>query len=286
MSDAGRNTLSFEHLPPLRQVLRRHGIVTRKSLGQHFLLDLNLTRRIAASAGDLTNANVIEIGAGPGGLTRALLESPARHVWAVERDARCVAALKEVAEVAAGRLTIVEADALTLDLAGTVPAPRQIVANLPYNIGTQLLLNWLADAPAFARLTLMFQKEVADRLTATPRSKNYGRLSVFVQWLCQTQHLFDVNPSAFVPPPSVISTVVDLLPRAAPLAPADRGAFETVTRHAFGQRRKMLRQALKPLGGEALLLRAGIAPTARAEELPVEAFCALANALVSPDAAR
>ena len=276
---------SLSSLPPLREVLARHGIVTRKSLGQHFLLDLNLTRRIVASADGLAGANAIEIGAGPGGLTRALIESPARHVWAVERDARCIAALEEIAAVADGRLTVVQADATGIDLAAVVPAPRRIVANLPYNVGTQLLLGWLAHASAFDGMTLMFQKEVADRLTARPRSKAYGRLSVLAQWLCAVRPLFDINPSAFVPPPAVVSTVVELIPRPEPLCPADRTALESVTRHAFGQRRKMLRQSLKPLGGEALLLRAGMAPTARAEELSVEDFCALANALVSPDAA-
>jgi 16S rRNA (adenine1518-N6/adenine1519-N6)-dimethyltransferase len=276
---------SLSSLPPLREVLARHGIVTRKSLGQHFLLDLNLTRRIVASADGLAGANAIEIGAGPGGLTRALIESPARHVWAIERDARCIAALKEIAAVADGRLTVVQADATGIDLAAVVPAPRRIVANLPYNVGTQLLLGWLAHASAFDGMTLMFQKEVADRLTARPRSKAYGRLSVQAQWLCAVRPLFDINPSAFVPPPAVVSTVVELIPRPEPLCPADRTALESVTRHAFGQRRKMLRQSLKPLGGEALLLRAGMAPTARAEELSVEDFCALANALVSPDAA-
>ena len=277
---------SIADLPPLRAVLAQHGIVTRKSLGQHFLFDLNLTRRIVAAAGDLTDVNVVEVGAGPGGLTRALLESPARHVWAVERDARCIAALEEVAAVAGGRLSLIEADALTLDIAQAVPAPRRIIANLPYNIGTALLLGWLAVPTDFIGLTLMFQKEVADRLTAEPRSKSYGRLSILTQWLCETRHLFDVNPSAFVPPPAVVSTVVELIPRAVPLFPADRTALETVTRYAFGQRRKMLRQSLKPVGGESLLERAGITPTARAEELSVEAFCALANAFVSPGAAR
>lgn len=285
MTATSRQLPLGDRLPPLRQVLRAHGIVTSKKLGQHFLLDLNLTRRIAASAGDLDGVDVIEIGAGPGGLTRALLESPARHVWAVERDPRCIAALDDIKNLAASRLTIVEADALQVDLPLLTPAPRQIVANLPYNIGTQLLLGWLGSATAFRRMTLMFQKEVADRLTAEPQTKSYGRLSVITQWLCEARPLFDVHPSAFVPPPAVMSTVIELVPRPSPLFPADREALETISRHAFGQRRKMLRQALKPLGGEALLIRAGIEPTARAEELPVEAFCKLANALVNPDAA-
>jgi 16S rRNA (adenine1518-N6/adenine1519-N6)-dimethyltransferase len=285
MNDGRGDAPTLAGLPPLREVLARHGIVTRKKLGQHFLLDLNLTRRIVAGAGDPTGVDVIDVGAGPGGLTRALLESPVRHVFAIERDMRCIAALREIAAVASGRLTIVEADALTLDLARVAKAPRRIVANLPYNIGTKLLLGWLADATAFQRMTLMFQKEVADRLTAQPRSKSYGRLSVLTQWLCTSRALFDVNPSSFVPPPAVVSTVVELVPRAAPLFPADRRHLEAVTRHAFGQRRKMLRQSLKPLGGEALLQRAGIVATARAEELSVEQFCALANAVVSPAAA-
>jgi len=284
MTDQHAPKTTLDNLPPLRAVLAQHGIVTRKKLGQHFLFDLNLTRRIAAGAGDLTGVNVIEIGAGPGGLTRALVESGARHIWAVERDPRCLSALQDIAAVAGGRLTLIEADALSVDLATLVPAPRRIVANLPYNIGTQLLLNWLADATAFESMTLMFQKEVADRLTAAPRSKNYGRLSVLAQWLCETEPLFDVNPSAFVPPPAVMSSVVRIVPRAVPLVAADQSALESVTRHAFGQRRKMLRQSLKPIGGAALLERAGIDPTARAEELSVEDFCALANAAVSPDA--
>lgn len=278
-------TSELDGLPPLRDVIARYGIAARKNLGQHFLLDLNLTRRIAASAGNLSGSDVIEVGAGPGGLTRALLETPARHVYAVERDTRCIAALQDIAAVAQGRLTIVEADALTLDLTELSRTPRRVVANLPYNIGTQLLLNWLGNPTAFASMTLMLQKEVADRLTAAPRSKSYGRLSVLTQWLCTTRHLFDVNPSAFVPPPAVMSTVVELVPRTQPSPSADRGTLETVTRYAFGQRRKMLRQALKPLGGTALLERANIAPTARAEELSVEDFCALANAAISPDAA-
>jgi 16S rRNA (adenine1518-N6/adenine1519-N6)-dimethyltransferase len=288
VTGADRHPLLGDRLPPLREVLRAHGIVTSKKLGQNFLLDLNLTRRIAASAGDLDGVNVAEIGAGPGGLTRALLETPARHVWAIERDPRCVAALADIAQIAGPRLTVVEADALQVDLPQLLPAPRRIVANLPYNIGTQLLLGWLADAASFERMTLMFQKEVADRLAAAPHSKSYGRLSVLAQWLCDVRPLFDVHPSAFVPPPAVTSTVFELVPLAAPRFPADRDMLENVTRHAFGQRRKMLRQALKPLGGEKLLARAGIEPTARAEELSVEAFCALANAVsssgISPDA--
>lgn len=282
MTDA-RSGAGLSELPPLRSVLQKHEISTRKRLGQHFLLDLNLTRRIVASAPSLEGVNVIEVGAGPGGLTRALLESPARHVFAVERDRRCVAALRDIADVADGRLTIVEADALTLDLTNIVEPPRQIIANLPYNVGTQMLIGWLENAQAFERLILMFQKEVADRLVAQPRSKAYGRLSVLTQWLCEARPLFDVNPSAFVPPPAVMSTVVELVPRPGPVAVADRTTLETVTRHAFGQRRKMLRQSLKPLGGEALLQRAGIEPTCRAEELSITEFCALANA-ISPDA--
>jgi 16S rRNA (adenine1518-N6/adenine1519-N6)-dimethyltransferase len=268
-------------LPPLRDIIARYGLDARKSLGQNFLLDLNLTRRIARGAGTLTGVNVVEIGPGPGGLTRALLLEGARQVTAIERDERCVAALGELEAAFPGRLRIVAADALEVDPASLVPAPRKIVANLPYNIATPLLLAWLRHASAYESFTLMFQKEVALRLAAKPRSKDYGRLSVVTQWLCEVQLLFDVPPQAFVPPPKVTSTVVSLVPRAAPLAPCTLEALERVTAAAFGQRRKMLRGSLKTLlpRPEARLAKTGIDPTARAEELPVEAFCALARAL-------
>lgn len=264
-------------LPPLREVIARHGIGARKALGQHFLFDLNLTRRIARAAGDIAHGTVIEIGPGPGGLTRALLECGAGHVLAIERDERCAAALAEVGAAYPGRLELVMGDALEVDPVPLAAAPRRIVANLPYNVSTALLLRWLGRADAYAGFTLMFQKEVADRLTAGPGDSSYGRLSVIVQWRCRVRRLFDVPASAFVPPPKVTSSVVEILPRAEPLAPADRSVLERVTQAAFGQRRKMLRASLRPLGGEALLTRAGIDPTRRAEDLSIEQFALLAR---------
>jgi 16S rRNA (adenine1518-N6/adenine1519-N6)-dimethyltransferase len=270
-------------LPPLREVIARHGIAARKSLGQNFILDLNLTRRIARAAGPLDHASVIEIGAGPGGLTRALLAEGARRVIAIEHDPRCLAALGELAASYPGRLELVAGDALALDPAQMCEAPRKIVANLPYNIATALLLRWLDRIGDYQNLTLMFQREVARRLVAAPRSPAYGRLSVLVQWLSEPAILFDVPPRAFVPPPKVTSTLVALVPRATPLAPASKPVLERVTAAAFGQRRKMLRSSLKTLGVpvEPLLVRTGIAPTARAEELSVAEICALARALES-----
>jgi len=266
-------------LPPLREVIARHGLGARQALGQHFLLDLNLTRRIARAAGDLGAGTVIEIGPGPGGLTRALLELGARHVVAVERDARCAPALAELAAAFPGRLEVVMADALTVDTGALGAAPRRIVANLPYNVATPLLLRWLSTIAAFDSLTLMFQKEVAERLGAVPRTKDYGRLSVITQWLAEVRRLFDIAPSAFTPPPKVTSTVVQLRPRPTP-HPADRAVLERVTAAAFGQRRKMLRQSLRSLASDAsgLLARAGIDETRRAEELTIAEFCALARA--------
>jgi len=275
---------SVPDLPPLREVIARHGLGAKRTLGQHFLLDLNLTRRIARAAADLAAGTVIEVGPGPGGLTRALLELGARHVVAIERDARCGPALAELAAAFPGRLDVVMADALTVDAAAIGEAPRRIVANLPYNVATPLLLHWLPSVAAFASLTLMFQKEVAERLTAIPRTKDYGRLTVITQWLAEVRRLFDIPPAAFTPPPKVTSTVVQLRPRPAPLCPADRATLERVTAAAFGQRRKMLRQSLKSLTPDAggLLARAGVTETARAEELDIAAFCALARALEFP----
>lgn len=272
--------MAVPELPPLREVIRQHGLGARKSLGQNFLLDLNLTGRIARAAAPLEQANVIEIGPGPGGLTRALLAAGAGHVTAIERDPRCIAALAELAAAFPGRLSVLEGDALAIDAASLVPPPRKIVANLPYNIATPLLLSWLRHAEAFQSLTLMFQKEVALRLAAAPRSKDYGRLSVITQWRCAARRLFDVPPRAFVPSPKVTSSVVQLVPRPAPLAPCRFEDLERVLAAGFGQRRKMLRQSLKTLGGdaEALLAAAGIEPTARAEELAIGEFCALARA--------
>lgn len=268
-------------LPPLREVLERHQIRATKALGQNFLLDLNLTRKIARAGGPLQGQTVLEIGAGPGGLTRALLAEGAGHVIAVERDRRCLAALEELAAVVPGRLSLVEADALTLDEYGLVPRPSRIIANLPYNISTPLLFKWLDRLALFDRLILMFQKEVAQRITARPGGKAYGRLSVMVQWRCQTAALFDVPPRAFIPAPKVTSTVTALTPRPAPLAPARAALLEAVVAAAFGQRRKMLRGSLKQISPDParLLAAAGLAPTLRAENLSVEQFCALARAM-------
>jgi len=269
-------------LPPLREVIARHGIAARRSLGQNFILDLNLTGRIARAAAPLAETEIIEIGAGPGGLTRALLQEGARRIVAIERDPRALAALAELAAAYPGRLDIVDGDALTLDPAALTAPPRKIVANLPYNIATALLLRWLDNIGAYDSLVLMFQREVAERLVARPREPAYGRLTVIVQWLTEPKILFDVPPRAFTPPPKVTSSVVLLVPRTAPLAPAPKPLLERVTAAAFGQRRKMLRSSLKSLGVsvEALLAAAGdIPPTARAEELSVAAFCALARAL-------
>jgi 16S rRNA (adenine1518-N6/adenine1519-N6)-dimethyltransferase len=268
-------------LPPLREIIKRFELGARKSLGQNFLLDINLTRRIARTAAPLDQANIVEIGPGPGGLTRALLLEGARHVTAIERDQRCIAALRELEAAFPGRLTIVEGDALEIDTANLTSAPRKIVANLPYNIATPLLIGWLGNSRAYESLTLMFQKEVAGRLAAAPGDDAYGRLAVLTQWLCTVKLAFDIPPQAFVPPPKVTSTVVHLTPRAAPLAACDQRLLERVTAAAFGQRRKMLRQSLKSLGGDtaALIAAAGAEPTARAEELSVEQFCALARAL-------
>src|ERR1051326_1178461 len=270
-----------DQLPPLRDVIARHGLMAKKSLGQNFILDLNVTRRIARAAGPFDGFDVIEVGPGPGGLTRALLETGARRVIAIERDRRALAALQELAAAYPRRLELVEDDALELDPAALTDAPRKIVANLPYNIATALLLRWLDNIGAYDGLTLMFQREVAERLVAVPRSPAYGRLSVIVQWLAEPKILFDLPPRAFVPPPKVISSVVSLLPRAMPLAPANKATLERVTAAAFGQRRKMLRASRKSRGVpfEALLAAAGVMPTPRAEELSVAEFCALARAL-------
>ncbi|MGE3624215.1 MAG: 16S rRNA (adenine(1518)-N(6)/adenine(1519)-N(6))-dimethyltransferase RsmA, partial [Bdellovibrionales bacterium] len=241
--------------------------MARKSLGQHFLCDLNLTRKIAAAAGELNGVTVCEIGPGPGGLTRALLETRARKVIAVEKDRRCIAALADVVKAAEGRLEIIEGDALRIDPVKLAPAPRAIVANLPYNIGTELLIGWLRRIREYKSLTLMFQKEVAERLMAKPDGKAYGRLSVITQFCSRVERAMDIPAQAFTPPPQVDSTVVHITPR--PGRPADVRFenIEKVTAAAFGQRRKMLRSSLKPLGGEKLLQRAGIESTLRGENL-------------------
>jgi 16S rRNA (adenine1518-N6/adenine1519-N6)-dimethyltransferase len=264
-------------LPPLREVIAAAGLDARKSLGQHFLLDLNLTARIARAAGDLAGRHVIEIGPGPGGLTRALLETGAADVTAVELDPRAVAALGPLAEAYPGRFRIVPGDALAADLPGLAPAPRAIVANLPYNVGTALLVRWLAEAAAYESLTLMFQQEVAERIVAAPGTDAYGRLAVLAAFVAEARIVLRVPPAAFTPPPKVWSAVVRIVPRPQQPAPALFRAMERVTAAAFGQRRKMLKGALRPLGdAEALLARAGIDPTRRAETLDAAAFARLA----------
>jgi 16S rRNA (adenine1518-N6/adenine1519-N6)-dimethyltransferase len=272
-------------LPPLRDVLAKYGLRADKKLGQHFLLDLNLTAKIVRAAGDVTTGTTIEIGPGPGGLTRSLLAACAT-VIAMERDTRCAPILDELASATPGKLSVLWGDALKTDAHDLGSAPRRIIANLPYNIGTELLLGWLDHAAQFESLTLMFQAEVGERLTATPGSKTYGRLSVLVQWLCDVEPLFRIGPQAFTPPPQVDSVVVHLRPLPAPRFVASKKDIERVTAAAFGQRRKMLRQSLKTLAkdcgftdGAALCAHVGINPEARAENLSVEQFCALARAV-------
>jgi 16S rRNA (adenine1518-N6/adenine1519-N6)-dimethyltransferase len=297
-------TSAPDGLPPLREVIRRHGLIAKKSLGQNFLLDLNLAARVGRAAGALAGVTVLEIGSGPGGLTRALLALGAKRVVAVERDERAIAALREIAAAYPGRLDIVPGDALSFDLRSHVDhgvevgaghragsgcgvdaesGPVRIVANLPYNIATPLLVSWIGVEPWppwYDAAVLMFQREVAERIVAAPGAKTYGRLSVLVQWRCEARVLFDVNPSAFVPRPKVTSSLLRLVPRGAP-SPCDRKLLESVTQAAFGQRRKMLRQSLRSLGADvsALLSAAGLSPTARAEDIPVDGFVALAQAL-------
>jgi 16S rRNA (adenine1518-N6/adenine1519-N6)-dimethyltransferase len=267
-----------DELPPLREVIARFDLGARKALGQNFLLDLNLTGRIARSAGDLSGVTVIEVGPGPGGLTRALLNSDAAVVVAVERDNRCIVALADLVEASEGRLRLIEGDALEVDPEAIAPAPRAIVANLPYNVATPLLIGWLKRIEQFRSLTLMFQREVADRLSAKPGTKAYGRLSVIAQWRAEVRPLFNLPARAFTPPPKIESTVVHFIPRLSP-EPSEFSAMEAVTAAAFGQRRKMLRASLKSLGNaEALIEEAGLIPTQRAEEVPVAGFAALARA--------
>jgi 16S rRNA (adenine1518-N6/adenine1519-N6)-dimethyltransferase len=272
----------IDDLPPLRDVIRRHGLSVKKSLGQNFLLDLNLTSRIARAAEPLEGATVVEVGPGPGGLTRALLAHGTSRVIAIERDQRAIAALEEIAAHYPGRLTIISGDALGIDPRAHLAQQRaRVVANLPYNIATALLINWLTAEPWppwYDMLVLMFQREVAERIVAKVGDDAYSRLSVLTGWRTEAKILFDVAPSAFVPPPKVTSSVVRLVPRASPLA-CDSAALQRVTEAGFGQRRKMLRQSLKSLGIDTgpLIAQAGIEPTARAEEIPVEGFVALAR---------
>ena len=270
-------------LPPLREVIAAHGLRARRSLGQNFLLDLNLTSRIARAAGDIAGADVLEVGPGPGGLTRGLLMEGARRVVAVEKDVRCLPALEEIAARWPGRLEIVQGDALDRDVLGDLAPPRKVAANLPYNIGTELLVRWLtpeAWPPAWTTLTLMFQREVADRIVAAPGSKAYGRLAVLSQWRSTARIALTLPPEAFTPPPKVHSAVVHLEALAAPRFPADPKVLSRVVAAGFGQRRKMLRASLRGLSADAedRIRSAGIAPTARAEEVDVEGFCALARA--------
>ena len=277
---------ALDDLPPLREVIRRHDLAARKSLGQNFLLDLNLTARIARAAGPLDGVTVVEVGPGPGGLTRALLALGAKRVIAIERDPRCLAALSEIADRYPERLTVIEGDALQFDATSHLDGgPARVVANLPYNVATALLVQWLTIdpwPPWYDSLTLMFQREVAERIAAAPGSKTYGRLSVLAGWRSEARILFDVAPAAFVPPPKVTSSMVRIEPRAAPL-PCDLRILERVTAAAFGQRRKMLRASLKSLGVDPmrLLEAAGIEPTARAEEIPVEGFVEMARAFAA-----
>jgi 16S rRNA (adenine1518-N6/adenine1519-N6)-dimethyltransferase len=279
---------AIDDLPPLREVIRRHGLSAKKSLGQNFLLDLNLTARIARAGGPLDGVTAVEVGPGPGGLTRALLAEGAGHVVAIERDSRAIAALGEIAAHYPGRLTVMGADALAVDWKqpplpspASAPSATRVVANLPYNIATALLLRWLFVEPWppwYDALVLMFQREVAQRIVALPGDGPYGRLAVMAGWRTEAKIMFDVAPSAFVPPPKVTSSVVRLMPRPNPL-PCDLAALERITAAAFGQRRKMLRQSLRALvpDPQPILAAAGIDPTARAEEIAVEGFVALAN---------
>ena len=272
---------AIDTLPPLREVIEKHGLAAKKSLGQNFLLDLNLTSKIARTAGSLKGYDIIEVGPGPGGLTRAILANGAERVIAVERDPRCLEALAQISDHYDGRLEVIEGDALKTNWQNIVNRKAKIIANLPYNVATPLLTGWLGGEnwpPFFDSLTLMFQKEVAERICATPGEKHYGRLGVLCGWRTQATKAFDVSREAFSPPPKVTSSIVHLEPRLDPL-PCSIKALETITRAAFGQRRKMLRASLKALGGEALLEKADIIPTKRAEEIDVAGFVRLANAL-------
>lgn len=273
----------LDPLPPLREVIATHGLRARKSMGQNFLLDLNLTAKIARQAGDLESHDILEVGPGPGGLTRGLLAEGARRVLAIEKDARCFPALAEVAAAYPGRLQIVEADALEVEPLQHLRPPIRVVSNLPYNVGTELLVRWLTPAqwpPYWDTLTLMFQREVAERITAGPGTKAYGRLALLVQWRADAKTVMQLPPEAFTPPPKVSSSVVHISALPAPRFPADSAVLNRVVAAAFNQRRKMLRAALKSLSPDAedRIKTAGIAPTDRAEQISLEGFCALARA--------
>ncbi|MCI5039055.1 MAG: 16S rRNA (adenine(1518)-N(6)/adenine(1519)-N(6))-dimethyltransferase RsmA [Donghicola eburneus] len=273
---------AIDNLPPLREVIARHELNARKSLGQNFLLDLNLTSKIARQAGDLTGCDVLEIGPGPGGLTRGLLAEGARRVLAIEKDSRCIPALTEVAAAYDGRLQVIEGDALEVDPLEHLTPPIRVAANLPYNVGTELLVRWLTPQqwpPFWTSLTLMFQKEVAERIVATPGSKAYGRLAILAQWRADARIVINLPPEAFSPPPKVSSAVVHLTALEEPRFPADPAVLSRVVAAAFNQRRKMLRASLKGVAPdiEDRLLAAGIKPTERAEQVSLEGFCALAR---------
>lgn len=275
---------TIDGLPPLRAVIEKHALVAKKSLGQNFLLDLNLTAKIARQAGDLTACDVLEVGPGPGGLTRGLLAEGARKVLAVEKDSRAMAALEEIAQAYPGRLEMINADALDIDPLETLSAPVRIVANLPYNVGTELLVRWLTPKvwpPYWSSLTLMFQREVAERIVAQPGSKKYGRLAILSQWRATPRIVMELPPEAFSPPPKIHSAVVHLEALPAPRFEANPATLERVVAAGFNQRRKMLRAALKGLGKdiEDRLVSAGIKPTDRAEQVPIEGWCALARAI-------
>jgi 16S rRNA (adenine1518-N6/adenine1519-N6)-dimethyltransferase len=275
---------AIDDLPPLRSVIAAHGLSARKALGQNFLLDLNLTAKIARLAGDLHGADVLEVGPGPGGLTRGLLAEGARRVVAIEKDPRCLPVLADIAAAYPGRLEVLNADALSVDWRAQMTPPIKIVANLPYNVGTELLVRWLTPKdwpPAWDSLTLMFQREVAERIVAAPGSKAYGRLAVLAQWRADARIVLSLPPEAFTPPPKVHSAVVHVTALRAPRYPADAGVLSRVVAKAFGQRRKMLRAALKGLAPdiEDRIVAAGLAPTDRAEQVPIEGFCALARAV-------
>jgi len=274
----------IDGLPPLREVIRIHDLVAKKQLGQNFLLDLNLTSKIARMAGDLSGSDVIEVGPGPGGLTRGLLAEGARRVLAIEKDARCLPALAEIADAYPGRLEVINADALTIDPTDRLTGPIRIVANLPYNVGTELLVRWLTPKvwpPFWESLTLMFQKEVAERIVAKPGSKAYGRLALLAQWRTDPRIMLTLPPEAFTPAPKIHSAVVHLKKLDEPRYPADAAVLFRLTAAAFNQRRKMLRSSLKGIAPdiEDRLIAAGIPPTDRAEDIPLEGFCALSREL-------
>jgi len=270
----------LDHLPPIRTIIKNYNVGAKKGLGQHFLLDLNLTRRIAKAAGQINKGTTIEVGPGPGALTRALIEAGA-NVIAIEKDTRCIPALTSLTEIAKDKLNVLEGNVLKMDLSCLGKTPRRIISNLPYNIGTELLLKWLQKPKSFESITIMLQKEVASRLIASPGSKSYGRLSVFARRCWNINLVFDVNPKAFVPPPRVNSTLIHLTPLAEPIAEIDENTLSIVTAAAFGQRRKMLRSSLKKLGDAEYLCKiTNLDPTARADQLSIKDFYKLSAAVM------